>query len=82
MTTLDTPLIIRSMNLRLKGDEDEAIRYSQWGKKNELHVLAKRSYQADIPIEDGEWWKLDALDVEQFIAEYINHHKRATPLLR
>ena len=157
----------------MKGDEDETIRYSQWGKKNELHVLAKRSYQADIPIEDGEWWKLSgalvgdpgipkcnlpiiivrlsasvpqggrrfnqpkiieengflakknlakwsvkqmfytaaaaenfehllvpapkavyavpnfedhipkqALDVEQYIAEYIDHHKRATPLLR
>ena len=58
MATLDTPLILRSMDLRLMRDEDEAVRYSQWGRKNELHTLAKRTYQADIPVEDGEWWKL------------------------
>ena len=46
------------MDLRLKGGEDEAIRYSQWGRKNEVHTLAKKSYQMDASVEDGDWWKL------------------------
>ena len=58
MSTPATPAAIREMDLQLKGIGDETVKYSKWGRKTELHTLAKRSYQSDKPEEDDNWWKL------------------------
>ena len=58
MATPATPALLRAMDLQLKGIADETIRYSQWGRKTEVHTLAKQTYQADKPVDDSDWWKL------------------------
>ena len=58
MSTPATPATLREMDLQLKPLGDETIRYGKWRRKTELHTLARKTYQADKPDEEGEWWRL------------------------
>ena len=55
MSTPATPATLREMDLQLKGIGDETVKYSRWGRKIELHILAKKSYQSDKPEDDGDF---------------------------
>ena len=58
MSTRASPADLKEMDLQLKNEGDETVKYGQWNRKIALHNLAKRSYQSDRPEEDGEWWML------------------------
>ena len=64
MSTPATPATLREMDLQLKGIGDETVKYSRWGRKIELHILAKKSCQSDKPEDDGDWWKLSGARAE------------------
>ena len=49
---------LRTMDLQLKGENDEVLSYSQWDRKRDVHTLVKETYQSDKPRDDGNWWRL------------------------
>ena len=49
---------LRTMDLQLKGENDDILSYSQWDRKREVHTLVKETYQSDKPRDDGNWWRL------------------------
>ena len=55
-----TPEDLRAMDLKLKGPNDECLAYGQWIRIAAVHVLAKASYQTDVPVDDGDWWRYAA----------------------
>lgn len=58
MSTLPTDAALKEMDLQPKRKGDETVKYSQWNRKLELHVMTRKSYQSDKPEEDGDWWML------------------------
>ena len=63
---MGTAAQLRTMDLQLKGDIDEVLRYSQWDRKREIHTLVKKTYQSDKPIDDGNWWRIALSTDPQF----------------
>ena len=52
-----TPEDLRAMDLQLKKTNDECLVYGQWVRLENVHALAKLSYQSDVPKDDGDWWR-------------------------
>ena len=52
-----TPENLASMNLKIKGINDEILGYAGWTRKERIHTLAKaNTYQTNKPVDDGDWW--------------------------
>ena len=64
MATPVTAAALKKMDLQPKNKGDETVKYGQWKRKSELHVMAKKSYQSDRPEEDGDWWMLSGARAE------------------
>ena len=48
---------LRAMELQLKSDDDEVLRFGQWTRKSEILGLVKRTNQSEKPRDDSEWWR-------------------------
>ena len=64
MSTLPTDAALKEMDLQPKRKGDETVKYGQWNRKSELHIMARKSYQSDRPEEDGDWWMLSGAQAE------------------
>ena len=50
---------LRSMDLQIRGENDEYLSYNLWDRKLANHRLVKLTYQSDQPKDDGAWWRYE-----------------------